>query len=161
MKFKLRIMALALSCGALAASAAMAGTANGVVVLTITGTFNQAVSANGVAMCTGLLYQSASPLAGGVSPNLASIGSVVNLLIHSGSQQASAPATITNNGAGFTCTVTVPYNWANAGPQMGIAYTVKASDKNGAKPGKTQQNLGTIPMPANGVTTPIAVNVSL
>jgi hypothetical protein len=155
-----------MSCSALFSTNANATTA-GTVVLNISGTFKTPVTAGGVATCSGIV--ALVPSITGL-PTIASLSAA--LVFNSSQQSASASAVITKTGTNFSCSVTVPYLWddAIAGQQMGIVYTVLASDPGffngvtfvpGTHPGKTRQVIKIIAIPANGTTTTLTIPASL
>jgi hypothetical protein len=112
-------------------------------------------------------------------------------LIMTGTETASSVATaanggITNNGGDFACTIVVPYRFENVNlstTYMAIAYTINGTDPGywdptclqsppgnnplacftpGTSPGKKQQVIEVIPIPATGGSqTSLSVNPKL
>jgi hypothetical protein len=167
--FRILLSASVVSFSALFATGANAAPTSGTVVLNNSGTFKTAVTAAGAATCSGIVFLAPDTTAKETISSL-----LAALVLNSSQQNASAAAVIGGNRATFTCTVSVPYLWENVTTtqQLGIAYTVKASDPGffnpntkmqtpGTNPGKTRQVLKFIPVPSNGTTTTVSVNVSL
>lgn len=154
-------LTLGLACALLASPLAEAApqTLGGSVVLNISGSFRTAVSTYASGDCTAIV--ALVPL--NTSTTLTTL-SLLTLLAGGGSEQANRSITVTASKLGFTCFVTVPYKWENvdtATTQMAIIYTVKATDPGGTRPGKKQQLLKLLPIPANGTVTTLPVSVAL
>jgi hypothetical protein len=134
-------------------------TLGGTVVLNLSGTFRQAVTQYGNGQCTGIV--ALVPLT--TSTTLSAL-SLLTLFTNAGVEQATRPITVNTARTGFTCSIAVPYKWQNVDTtksQMAVLYTVKATDPGGTRPGKTQQLLKLLPIPANGTTTTVPVSVGL
>jgi hypothetical protein len=134
-------------------------TLGGAVTLNLTGTFRTPVTQYGAGECTGIL--ALVPLT--TSTTLSAL-SLLTLFTNAGSEQATKPITVNAARTGFTCSITVPYKWQNVDTtksQMAVFYTVKARDPGGTHPGKKQQLIKLLPIPANGAVTTIPVAPAL